>query len=81
MNRLVAVGAFGEGKALFPTGFVKFFGEYARFRLQNLPCQSKKWQSPSLKALHRDKSNAVQPSCLPPPQALSCGLFRLLTMG
>jgi hypothetical protein len=41
-NRLVAVGAFGDGKALFPTGFVKFLAEYARFRLQNLPHQSKK---------------------------------------
>jgi hypothetical protein len=40
--RLVAVEAFGDGKALFPTGFVKFFAEYARFRLQNLPHQSKK---------------------------------------
>jgi hypothetical protein len=42
LNRLVAVEAFGDGKALFPTGFVKFFAEYARFRLQNLPHQSKK---------------------------------------
>jgi hypothetical protein len=56
MVRLVAVEAFGDGKALFPTGFVKFFAEYARFRLQNLPDQSKKWQFPSLKALHRNKS-------------------------
>jgi hypothetical protein len=40
--RLVAVKAFGDGKALFPTGFVTFFAEYARFRLQNLPHQSKK---------------------------------------
>jgi hypothetical protein len=54
--RLVAVKAFGDGKALFPTGFVKFFAEYTRFRLQNLPNQSKKWQFPSLKALHRNKS-------------------------
>jgi hypothetical protein len=50
------VEAFGDGKALFPTGFVKFFAEYAQFRLQNLPDQSKKWQFPSLKALHRNKS-------------------------
>jgi hypothetical protein len=42
LNRLVAVEAFCDGKALFPTGFVKFFAEYARFRLQNLPNQSKK---------------------------------------
>jgi hypothetical protein len=42
INRLVAVEGFGDGKALFPTGFVKFFAEYARFRLQNLPNQSKK---------------------------------------
>jgi hypothetical protein len=42
ISRLVAVEAFGDGKALFPTGFVKFFAEYARFRLQNLPNQSKK---------------------------------------
>ena len=34
---LGAVEAFGVEKALFPTGFVKFFAEYARFRLQNLP--------------------------------------------
>jgi len=53
--RLVAVEAFGDGKALFPTGFVKFFAEYARFRLQNLPDPSKKWLFPSLKSLHRNK--------------------------
>jgi len=50
------VEAFSEEKALFLTGFVKFFAEYARFRLQNLPRQPKKWQLSSLKALHRNKS-------------------------
>jgi hypothetical protein len=50
------VGGFGDKKALFPTGFVKFFVEYTRFRLQNLPNQSKKWRFFSLKATHRNKS-------------------------
>jgi len=40
--RLVAVVGFGDKKALFPPGFVKFFAEYARFRLQNLPNHAKK---------------------------------------
>ena len=53
---LVAMEGFGEGKTLFPTGFVKFFPEYTRFRLQNLPDQSKKWPFPSLKALQLNKS-------------------------
>lgn len=43
INRLVSVGVFDDKKALFLPGFVKFFVEYARFRLQNLPNQSKKW--------------------------------------
>ncbi len=56
MIRLVAVEAFGGEKALFPPGRVKFFAEYARFRLQNLPCQPKKWHFSPLKGLHRNKS-------------------------
>jgi len=39
---LVAVGAFGDKKAPFPAGFVKFFAENTRFRLQNLPIQPEK---------------------------------------
>jgi len=41
-TRLVAVGAFGYKKAPFPAGFVKFFVENTRFRLQNLPIQPEK---------------------------------------
>jgi hypothetical protein len=40
--RLVATKVFGGKKALFSLDFVKFFAEYTRFRLQKLPCQSKK---------------------------------------
>jgi len=36
-NRLVATGRFGGKKALFSSLIMKFFAEYARFRLQNLP--------------------------------------------
>jgi len=34
---LIATGRFGGKKALFSSLIVKFFAEYARFRLQNLP--------------------------------------------
>jgi hypothetical protein len=50
------VGNFGDKKAIFPPGFVKFFVEYTRFRLQNLPNQPKKWRFFSIKAAHRNKS-------------------------
>jgi len=60
--RHVAVGGFGDKKALFPTGFVKLFAEYTRFRLQNLPNQSKKWHFFSLKAAHRNKSILICPT-------------------
>jgi hypothetical protein len=56
--RLVAVEASGGKQALLSAGCVKFFAEYARFRLQNLPYQPKKWQFFPLKAFHRNKSIA-----------------------
>jgi hypothetical protein len=45
----------GDKTAPFPSGFVKFFAEYARFRLQNLPCLTKNALLFSLKNHFRRK--------------------------
>jgi hypothetical protein len=46
----------GDKITPFPPGFVKFFAEYARFRLQNLPCLTKNGLLFPLKNHFRRKS-------------------------
>jgi hypothetical protein len=58
--RLPVKVVIGDRTAPFPAGFVKFFAEYARFRLQNLPRPTKNGLLFSLKNHFRRKSIAAK---------------------
>jgi hypothetical protein len=69
MNGLVAVEGFGDGKALFPISFVKFFAEYARFRL---PRPNRPWPGGKICLTNRKNGNSPHSN---PSTATSLILF------